>query len=72
MNGTQTVALGPDAYHALLRQAPSKGVAGGRSYDAVRLCVAGARCHALEPWHGRHFDPFATREMAVVIPQEPA
>jgi hypothetical protein len=48
MNGTQTVALGPDAYHALLRQAPSKGVAGGCSYDAVRLCVAGARCHALD------------------------
>lgn len=63
MNGVQTVALGPDAYHALLRQAPSKGIAGGRSYDAViAACASQAQAAALLTLNGRHFDPFATQE----------
>ncbi|MGH8575490.1 MAG: PIN domain-containing protein, partial [Gammaproteobacteria bacterium] len=48
MNGVETVALGPDAYHALLRQAPTKGIAGGRSYDAViAACASQAQAATL-------------------------
>lgn len=71
MNGVETVALGPDAYHALLRQAPPNGIAGGRSYDAViAACASQAQAAALLTLNGRHFEPFATPEMAVVVPGE--
>ncbi|MGH8588680.1 MAG: VapC toxin family PIN domain ribonuclease, partial [Gammaproteobacteria bacterium] len=71
--GVETVALGPDAYHALLRQAPTKGIAGGRSYDAViAACASQAQAATVLTLNGRHFEPFATPEMAVVVPGETA
>ncbi len=48
-------------------------IAGGRSYDAV-IAACASQAHAVAPLtlNGRHFEPFATREMVVVVPQEPA
>lgn len=41
MNGVETVALGPDDYHACC----ANGIAGGRSYDVViPACASQAGC----------------------------
>jgi len=63
------VALKGADYAVLLRTAPSDGVAGGRTYDAVILqCAVAGRASTLLTFNVAHFAPLAGERLDVVAP----
>jgi len=69
MRAGRTVALDATAYRTLLRQAPTEGITGGRAYDAViARCALRAKASSLLTFNARHFLPFATAGLAIVVP----
>lgn len=69
----EVVALDAAAYQALLRQAPLEGTAGGRIYDAlIAACAAHAHVDALLTFNERHFRPFASPSLQIVVPSASA
>ncbi|MDQ3700295.1 MAG: PIN domain-containing protein [Chloroflexota bacterium] len=69
----EIVALDATAYQALLRQAPLEGTAGGRIYDAlIASCAAHAQVDSLLTFNERHFQPFASPSLQIVVPSASA
>lgn len=61
----------PDAriYRSLLRDAPDRGVVGGRAYDdLLARCAAKAKVTALLTLDERHFHDLVGRGLALVVP----
>ena len=72
LSAGRAVALTAVAYRALLRQAPSKRVAGGRTYDAViAQCAVQARAAALLTFNAHHLLPLAIAGIEIVVPGSP-
>ena len=68
---TQTVVLTAREYWSLLLRAPTEGVHGGRTYDAViAACARRASARELITLNLRHFEPFADDALAVISPVE--
>jgi predicted nucleic acid-binding protein len=64
------VALTPGEYWALLRKESSRGIGGGRIYDAViAYCARKARADELLTWNVDHFRPFAGDGLTVSQPR---
>lgn len=71
IGGVKVVALSGYAYLTLLREAPTRGIAGGRAYDAViaeRAVQAGAE--VLLTLNARHFRELERARLKVVVPQK--
>jgi predicted nucleic acid-binding protein len=69
----ELVSLKVEEYLSLLRSAPTKGVAGGRIYDAVILqCALRAEVAVLLTLNERHFRAFQPRRLKVVVPGDGA
>jgi predicted nucleic acid-binding protein len=69
MEQGEVVSLKVEEYLSLLRSAPTKGVAGGRIYDAVILqCALRAEVAVLLTLNERHFRAFQPRRLKVVVP----
>ncbi len=63
------VALDAHGYRSLLRGAPSAGVSGGRTYDAViAQCARRARIGTLLTFDAAHFAPLGGPDLAIVVP----
>lgn len=64
------VVLEPDGYEALLRDAPSAGIAGGRTYDAViAACAIKARASTILTLNEQHFSQFAGPGLEIAAPR---
>ncbi len=64
------VSLTPSEYWALLRRESSRGIGGGRIYDAViAYCARKARADELLTWNVDHFRPFAGDGLTVLQPR---
>jgi len=67
---TESVALNAQEYWALLRQESSRGIGGGRIYDAVIAhCARKAKADELLTWNVDHFGPFAGEGWTVSRPR---
>lgn len=56
----RTIALTASETWAVLRGLPSRGVSGGRTYDAlIGACAKKARVRTLLTWNVAHFEPMA-------------
>jgi predicted nucleic acid-binding protein len=65
----ETVALAAEEYVRLLRSAPERGIAGGRTYDAVIVaCAVAARADVILTFNERQFSQLADQSLQVVIP----
>lgn len=65
----ETVALEAEEYVRLLRSAPERGIAGGRTYDAVIVaCAVAARADVILTFNERQFSQLADQSLQVVIP----
>jgi predicted nucleic acid-binding protein len=65
----ETVALEVDEYVRLLRSAPERSIAGGRTYDAVIVaCAVAARVDVILTFNERQFSQLADQSLQVVIP----
>jgi predicted nucleic acid-binding protein len=65
------IALDVEAYVAMLQQAATDRVAGGRIYDAViAACAMSGGADTLLTFNERDFLPFASQSMAIIVPQE--
>lgn len=63
------ITLDTAAYLALLRQAPSEGIAGGRIYDAIiAACARAANVDTVLTFNERHFRQFAGAGLTIVVP----
>jgi predicted nucleic acid-binding protein len=63
------VSLKAEDYVSLLRSAPTGGVEGGRIYDAVIFdCALRAGAAVLLTLNERHFRPFQSTSLKVVVP----
>lgn len=66
---SSVVALAPDGYVDVLRTLADRGIAGGRTYDAViGECARVGRADALLTFNQRHFEP-APDGVAIVEPR---
>jgi predicted nucleic acid-binding protein len=73
MRAGRTVALDATSYCSLLRQAAADGIAGGGAYDMVIVrCAIRAKASTLLTFNARHFLPFATTRMDIVVPGPPS
>lgn len=69
MNGPKIIALDGKSYRILLRQAPAKGIDGGRTYDAVIVaCALKAKAAALLTFDESDFSSVAEKGVEVVVP----
>lgn len=69
MSGSKIIALGAKSYRILLRRSPAKGIAGGRTYDAVIVaCVLKAKAATLLTFNESDFLSVAERGMKIVVP----
>jgi predicted nucleic acid-binding protein len=67
----EVVALQPDDYRELLRQAPPRSIVGGQTYDAVIVaCARASRADTLLTFNVRHFQRIAPEELKIVVPNE--
>lgn len=67
---SESVALSAEEYWTLLRGESSRGVGGGRIYDAVIAhCARKARAGALLTWNVDHFAPFAGEGLTISRPR---
>ncbi len=65
----RTVALGANDYWSLLRTAPTNGISGGRTYDAViAACARKARARELLTLNLRHFESFGDDSLLITSP----
>ncbi len=68
-NAVDTVALRVEEYVRLLHGAPDRGIAGGRTYDAVIVaCGVAARADVILTFDERHLGLLAGQGMQVLIP----
>jgi predicted nucleic acid-binding protein len=69
MRLVKIVALPPEEYRRILRNAPEAGVSGGRIYDAIiAACAHREKVRTLLTFNDLHFLPLAGPELAVVVP----
>jgi len=69
---SRVVALDAPAYRGLLRDAAGDGITGGQAYDAViARCALRAKATTVLTFNARHFLPFASAGLAVVVPGAP-
>lgn len=65
----QSISLTPAETWAALKSFPSRGISGGRTYDAlIAACAKKARVDTLLTWNVAHFEPLADG-FAVVAPR---
>lgn len=65
------VAVDGEAYPILLRQVRELGIAGGQTYDAlIASCVLQMEGATLLTFNERHFLPFSSWGLQVVVPAE--
>lgn len=65
----EAVTLTVAEYRRLVREGPARGLAGGRTYDAVIVaCAVAARVDALLTFNERQFRPLADNRIPVVVP----
>lgn len=65
----ELVALATEEYVRLLRGAPERGIAGGRTYDAVIVaCGVAAKVDVILTFNERQFSPLADPGIQVVVP----
>ena len=68
MKSVTVIALTAKSYEALLRLAPKKGLAGGRTYDAViGTCAEQGRASTILTFNGDDFTALG-KDFAVVVP----
>lgn len=68
-DGAETVALDADGYVRLLRGAAERGIAGGRTYDAVIVtCAQSAGVDAILTFNERQFRALASKDTEIVVP----
>ncbi len=71
--GKKLVALEARDYRALLEQAPTQGVSGGRTYDwVIAHCATKAKASVLLTFNPRDFESFVTERLEVRVPSSPA
>jgi predicted nucleic acid-binding protein len=69
MNDVELVALDPGEYSRVLRNAPSRRIAGGAIYDAVvHACGLAVQAEVLLTFNERQFKWLAGGEIEVVVP----
>jgi predicted nucleic acid-binding protein len=69
MRASSIVALDAAGYAGLLRQVPSQGIAGGRTYDAViAACVIKGKGEALLTFNPDEFAMLAAEGVDVIVP----
>jgi predicted nucleic acid-binding protein len=67
--GRRNVELEGETYVALLRQAPTQGISGGRTYDAVIAeCAPKTAEAAILTFNPTHFSSFARQGLTIVVP----
>lgn len=67
--GVEAVTLDAEAYASLLRSAPGRGIAGGRTYDAVIVaCAVASGANVILTFNERQFSPLANQGVQVVVP----
>ncbi len=65
----QVVCLDSQTYLSLLHQAPSAGIFGGRTYDAVIAeCALQAHVAALLTLNGAHFKGWGSEHLKIIVP----
>jgi predicted nucleic acid-binding protein len=68
-DGMELVALDTARYAALLRGAPERGIAGGRTYDAVIVaCAESAGVDVILTYNERQFRALASQGTEIVVP----
>ena len=66
---TESIALTSEEYWTLLRRESSRGIGGGRIYDAViAYCARKAKADEILTWNVDHFASFAGDGLAVSWP----
>jgi len=69
VHNAQITSLNSQTYVNLLHQAPSAGVFGGRTYDAVIAeCALRARVATLLTLNGAHFKEWESERLKIVVP----
>lgn len=69
ISGARVVALDADGYRSLLRRAGKKGIAGGRTYDAIIAeCALKAKAAILLTFNAVHFAGLEAAGVRVVVP----
>ena len=64
------VSLKAEHYLSLLRSGPTSGVEGGRTYDTVIFdCEVRAGVRVLLTLNERHYRPFQSANLKVVVPR---
>lgn len=67
----EIATLEAEGYGALLQQARDEGITGGQTYDLViAACAKASAVENLLTFNLRHFQRFADRRLAVVVPGE--
>ena len=62
-------ALDAEGYRSLLKRAPSDGLSGGRTYDAIIAeCAVRARAAILLTFNALHFQALDATRVRVVVP----
>jgi predicted nucleic acid-binding protein len=66
----EAVALTVDDYHEIVRNAPARGIAGGRVYDAVIVaCARAANVSSVLTFNEREFQALVNQSIEVVVPR---
>jgi len=69
IHNAQVVSLDSRTYANLLHQAPSAGIFGGRTYDAViAQCATQAQVATLLTLNGAHFKGWESEHLKIVVP----
>lgn len=69
IDGARVITLDGKGYRALLRHAPTEGIVGGRTYDAViATCALQAKATVLLTFNQRHFAAFAEKGLTIAVP----
>jgi predicted nucleic acid-binding protein len=69
MRTVKIVALPPEDYASILRDAPTAGVAGGRIYDAIiAACARRGGARTLLTFNDSHFRPLSGPDLAIAVP----
>lgn len=65
----EVIALDAAAYRSLLHRAPLEGSTGRRIYDAlIAACTLHGHAESLVTFNERHFRPFASPGLQIVVP----
>lgn len=71
LTGSRMIALDVKTYRDLLKDAPQKGIAGGRMYDwVIAACAIKGEASVLLTFNAKDFFSFSLKEFQITVPGE--